>query len=67
MKTNLTYKKAFDELENIVRDIEDEKIQLDTLSKKVKRATELIEFCKTKLRMTEEEFKKAVLQLDKKK
>ena len=59
MKTNLTYKKAYNELEKIVKEIEAEETQLDTLSEKIKRATELIEFCKTKLRTTEEEFEKA--------
>ena len=61
MMTNLTYKKAYDELETIVNEIESEEIQLDTLSEKIKRATELIEFCKTKLRTTEEEFEKTKL------
>ncbi|MCD4695731.1 MAG: exodeoxyribonuclease VII small subunit [Bacteroidales bacterium] len=59
MTTNLTYNKALGELEKIVKQIESEEIQLDTLSEKIKRATELIEFCKTKLRTTEEEFEKS--------
>ena len=61
MKTSLTYEKAYNELENIVKEIEDETIQLDTLSMKIKRAAELIEFCKTKLRNIEDEFEKAKL------
>jgi len=59
MTTNLTYNKALGELEKIVKQIESEEIQLDALSEKIKRATELIEFCKTKLRTTEEEFEKS--------
>ena len=53
MKTNLTYSKAFSELEKLVEQIEDDKIQLDTLADKVKQAKELIKFCETKLRTIE--------------
>lgn len=60
MKKTLTYKTAFEELSGIVSEIESEKVQVDTLSEKINRATELIEFCRLKLRTTEEEFLKAL-------
>ncbi len=63
MKKTMTYKQAFEELSIIVEDIDSEKTQVDTLSEKINRAVELIAFCKTKLRNTEEEFKKAVEKL----
>jgi exodeoxyribonuclease VII small subunit len=58
MKTNLTYNKAFKELEKLVEQIEDENIQLDTLADKVKRANDLIEFCELKLRGFEKDINK---------
>lgn len=45
-----TYNTAFAELEQLVAQIEDRDIQLDTLADKVKRANELIKFCEQKLR-----------------
>ncbi len=45
-----TYNTAFAELEELVAQIEDKDIQLDTLAEKVKRAKELIKFCEDKLR-----------------
>lgn len=47
---NLTYNKAYSDLSKLVDQIEDDKIQLDTLANKVKQAKELIDFCETKLR-----------------
>lgn len=59
-KSKLTYETAFKELNTIVKDIESENVQLDELSKKIVRANELIAFCKEKLRLTEEEYQKAI-------
>jgi len=47
---NLTYNQAYNELSKLVDQIEDDKIQLDTLADKVKQAKELIDYCETKLR-----------------
>ncbi|MFP4692125.1 MAG: exodeoxyribonuclease VII small subunit, partial [Bacteroidales bacterium] len=44
-----TYTEAFRELQDIVTDIEEGQIDVDVLSEKVKRATELIRICKEKL------------------
>jgi exodeoxyribonuclease VII small subunit len=59
-KSKLNYEVAFKELNAIVRDIEQENIQLDELSAKIVRANELIAFCKERLRKTEEEYQKAI-------
>jgi exodeoxyribonuclease VII small subunit len=56
----LTYNKAYNDLSKLVDQIEDEKIQLDTLADKVKQAKELIELCETKLRTIEKEVKTAL-------
>ncbi len=59
MKTIMSFDNAFAELEKLVEQIEDENIQLDTLAEKVKKATELIKYCETKLRSITEEIEKA--------
>ena len=58
-----TYTDAIEELEAIVRDIGQESISLDQLSTKVKRASELIRFCKKQLHQTEEEVEKVLKEL----
>ena len=50
MKSNLTFDKAYSELNKLVEQIEDDKIQVDTLTAKVEEANNLIKFCETKLR-----------------
>jgi len=55
MKNDLTYNKAFSELEKLVMQIEDDNIPLDTLADKVKKANDLIKFCETKLRTFEKD------------
>ena len=51
----LTYEKAMSELQQIVTALQSEAVGVDGLSDQVKRAAELIDFCKTKLRSTEED------------
>jgi exodeoxyribonuclease VII small subunit len=53
MENNLTYTEALSKLEEIVEQIEDDSIMLDTLTEKVAQANELIKYCETKLRMIE--------------
>ena len=59
----MTYSQALSDLEKIVEEIESEEIDVDQLSEKVKKAAQLIKFCRTKLKGTEEEVKKAVAEL----
>lgn len=54
MANEVNYTEAFEELQQIVRDMEDGEITVDELSVKVKRAAELIKICKNKLTSTEE-------------
>ncbi len=58
MSKEISYDKAFDELQQIVRDMEEGEIGVDELSLKVKRASELIKICKEKLSSTEEDVSK---------
>ncbi|HSY60432.1 MAG TPA: exodeoxyribonuclease VII small subunit [Cytophaga sp.] len=53
MENNLTYTEALLKLEEIVEQIEDDSIMLDTLTEKVVQANELIKYCETKLRTIE--------------
>ncbi len=46
----MTYEQAFKVLQDIVRQIENGAIDIDLLSEKVKRAAELIDLCKKKLK-----------------
>lgn len=58
-----TYEKAYEELEKIMTDLQEDKISVDDLTVKVKRAAELITFCNSMLRATEEEVTKIVKKL----
>ncbi len=44
--------------------MESEEIDVDVLAEKVKRAAYLIKFCKSRLRGTEEEVKKALAEME---
>lgn len=55
MEEKLSYKEAMVEIENIVSMLEENKLDVDELSEKVKRVSQLIAFCKSKLHDTEEE------------
>ena len=50
-----SYTKAMNELEEILAEIETDELDLDVLSKKVKRATFLIKECKSRLIKTTDE------------
>ncbi len=53
MKSELSYSQAFENLEQLVEQLEDGNIQLDMLAAKVKQANELIAICESKLRKIE--------------
>lgn len=55
MSEKLTYTDAFEELQQIVTEIEQGEISVDELSEKVKRASKLIKICRSKLSSTEED------------
>ena len=60
----VNYAQAFEELQAIVTEIELGQITVDILSEKVKRASELIAICKTKLTSTEEDVNQILKELD---
>jgi exodeoxyribonuclease VII small subunit len=57
-KKDLSYQQAFDEIQQILSDIEKENIDLDSLNGKVKKATELIALCKEKLHAIDKDLEK---------
>lgn len=62
-----SYKKAVEELDQIVEEIENQDVQIDSLSTHISRATELIEFCEGKLNAVDAEMKAAVKKISTKK
>ena len=64
MKDQPNYAEAFEELQQIVSEIEEGHISVDELSEKVKRAALLINICKQKLASTEEDVNKILKDLD---
>lgn len=53
-----SYTEAMAEIERIMTKLRGERVDVDTLTAEVKRASELIEKCKARLRATEEEVSK---------
>ena len=54
----MKYEEAMRELETIVRKMENDELDIDTLSEQLKRAQQLIKLCRDKLTKTDEEIKK---------
>jgi len=59
----MSYSEAKKELEAIVKSIEAGEMDVDLLTAKVKRASELITFCKEKLTTTDEELQKLLEEM----
>ena len=64
MTRKSTYDKAFNELQTIIDQLNDDQIGIDDLSKKVKRAQTLIVSCKSKLRNIEEDLSEIFDKMD---
>ena len=56
------YEAAFAELQSIVNKMENDELDIDQLSEQLKRAQEIIKFCKDKLTKTDEEIKKILAE-----
>jgi exodeoxyribonuclease VII small subunit len=65
MSAEINYTTAFEELQEIVTEIEQGEISVDELAQKVRRASELIKICKQKLSTTEEDVNKILSELEK--
>jgi len=59
-----TYQEAIDEIELILSQIENEELDIDELSEKVRRGAFLLKFCKDKLQKTNEEVEKILGEME---
>lgn len=64
MSEEIKYTDAFEELQQIVLEIEEGEITVDELAVKVKRAAQLIKICKNKLAITEEDVNEILKELE---
>jgi exodeoxyribonuclease VII small subunit len=64
-KSKLTYTEAVTELEKILTELEgNTDVNMEIISEKVKRAAELMEFCKKQLHELDKELEKMMSELD---
>jgi len=63
-KKNVSYKEAITEIDEILKQLENNELDVDELSEKVKRVSQLVTLCKDKLRNTEEEIDKILKEMD---
>lgn len=64
MDENKKYEEAVAELEQIVNRMENNELDIDSMSEQLKRAQQLIKLCKNKLTKTDEEIKKILADED---
>lgn len=64
MSDTMEYKHAIEEIEGIVEEIENEAVDVDMLTEKIRRAAYLIKYCKQKLRKTDKEINKVLNELE---
>lgn len=57
MKGNFKYEEAMREIERIVKTMENDELDIDSLTQQLKRAQELIRLCRDKLTKTDEEIR----------
>lgn len=63
-KKNGSYKEAITEIEEILGQLENNELDVDELSDKVKRVSQLVSLCKEKLHNTELEVDKILKEMD---
>ncbi len=63
-KKEISYNEAVAEIEEILHQIENEELDIDILSEKVKRVSTLLKLCKKKLHQTEKEVQKILDDID---
>jgi len=59
----MTYQEAYDQLVDLIDDIESETTPLDELPGKIRQATDLIAYCQERLRAVEGGFQDAVSRI----
>lgn len=64
VKKKISYRDAISEIEETIACIENDELDVDELSQKVKRVSELLVICKDKLHSTEKEVEKILNEMD---
>lgn len=64
MKKEINYESAVRELESIVARMENDELDIDSLTEQLEKAQKLIKYCKDKLTKTDDEIKKILGQAD---
>ncbi len=59
-----TYREAITEIEAILNSIENDELDVDELTGKVQKVTQLLKFCKDKLYKTQEEVEKVLKEIE---
>ncbi len=63
-KKSTNYREAITEIEETINQIENEELDVDQLAFKVKRVSELLKICKSKLLKTEEDVEKILQNME---
>jgi exodeoxyribonuclease VII small subunit len=63
-KQELSYEQAYQELQTIIKEMENNDISIDILADKIKRALELINLCKDKITRIEVDVDKIVKTIE---
>ena len=63
-ENDLTYRAAVDEIEAILEKIEEQDIDVDELSSKLKRVSELLRICRKKLHTADKEVEKILREME---
>lgn len=63
-KKNISYTEAITEIEDIISKIEQDELDVDQLTERVKRVACLLKICKSKLHETEEEVENILKDMD---
>lgn len=63
-RKKLSYNEAISEIEEILERMESDELDVDELSEKVKRVSELVRYCRNKLKTTEEEVEKVLKEME---
>ncbi|MCU0334984.1 MAG: exodeoxyribonuclease VII small subunit [Chitinophagaceae bacterium] len=59
MNQEMTFDEAWQTLQQLVAEVEDESLPLDQLAEKVKAARQLVKFCEAKLRSIEQDLQQS--------
>ena len=64
METEMKYEEAMKQLEQIVSEMENGKLDIDIIGEQLQKAKKLIAFCKSKLESTDADIKKIMESTD---